>query len=208
MAAFTLLQHAGAIAYVADWTKSVIVVIDAQNDYLDGSLPLSGVEDAIGEITRLLEMARADGVPVVHIVHHSDAGSSLFAAGSRGAEIIPAVAPAEGEPVIAKSFPNAFNGTGLQEALAEIASRTGRSDLILVGFMTHMCISATARAALDLGLKATVIASATATRALPDPVGGDIPAETVHRTALAEIADRAATVVPDISAVAKQLAKV
>ena len=85
---------------------------------------------------------------------------------------------------------------------------TGRTELILVGFMTHMCIGATARAALDLGLQATVVASATATRDLPDPLGGVIPAETVQRTALAEIADRFATVVRDISEVAKPAAKV
>ena len=37
-------------------------------------------------------------------------------------------------------------------------SRAGRNTLILAGFMTHMCISASARAALDLGYQTTVIA--------------------------------------------------
>ncbi|MEJ1933320.1 isochorismatase family protein, partial [Nostoc sp. NIES-2111] len=77
----------------------------------------------------------------------------------------------------------------------------GRSTMILAGFMTHMCISATARASLDLGIPATVVASATATRDIPDPLGGTIPAETVHRTALAEIADRFASVVASVEEV-------
>jgi hypothetical protein len=62
--------------------------------------------------------------------------------------------------------------------------------------MTHMCVSATVRAALDRGLSSTVAMDATATRDLPDPLGGgDLPAGIVHRAALAAIADRFATVV-------------
>jgi nicotinamidase-related amidase len=208
MAPLTLLQHSGAAAKIADWTKSVIVVIDAQNEYVDGNLPLHGVGEAVGEISRLLGAARTDGVPVIHIVHHSPPDDRLLAAGSHGAEIIPALRPADGEKIIPKTLPNAFAGTSLTAELSAIAAETGRTDLILVGFMTHMCLSATARAALDLGLKATVIASATTTRDLPDPLGGIIPARVVHHTALAEIADRSATVVRDIAAVAKPAVKV
>jgi len=63
--------------------------------------------------------------------------------------------------------------------------------------MTHMCVSSTARAALDLGYRATVIADATATRALPDPTGGpDLAPEALQRAALAELADRFAVVAP------------
>jgi hypothetical protein len=50
--------------------------------------------------------------------------------------------------------------------------------------------------ALDRGLSSTVAQDATATRDLPDPTGGVLPADTVHRAALAAIADRFATVVP------------
>ena len=208
MAPLTLLQRSGAIAEAADWQKAVIVVIDAQNDYIDGSLPLTGVEAAVAEIRSLLDLAREDGVPVVHVIHKSGAGSWLFDPGSHGAEIIAALAPVNGERVVEKTLPNAFAGTDLHAVLTGIAKETGRSELVLTGFMTHMCVGATARAALDLGFKSTVIASATATRDLPDPLGGMIPAETVQRTALAEIADRFATVARDISAVAKRAAKV
>ncbi|WP_223844034.1 MULTISPECIES: hypothetical protein [Rhizobium] len=45
--------------------------------------------------------------------------------------------------------------------------------------------------------------SAALSRDLPDPLGSMIPAETVHRTALAEIADRFATVVPNVAAIVK-----
>jgi len=104
------------------------------------------------------------------------------------------IARRAGEPVLPKGLPNAFAGTALEARLRE----TGRRELILAGFMTHMCISSTARAALDLGYRTTVVAGATATRDLPDPIGpGTVPAADVQRAALAALADRFAVVVPD-----------
>jgi nicotinamidase-related amidase len=93
---------------------------------------------------------------------------------------------------VVKSLPNAFAKTDLDARL----KATGRIDLIVAGFMTHMCVSATTRAALDLGYRATVVAEATATRDLPDGTGGVLEAALVKRVALAELADRFARVVP------------
>jgi nicotinamidase-related amidase len=57
--------------------------------------------------------------------------------------------------------------------------------------MTHMCVSATARAALDLGYQSTVLSDATATRDLPDPAGnGVVAAADLHRAELAALSDR------------------
>jgi hypothetical protein len=56
--------------------------------------------------------------------------------------------------------------------------------------MTHMCVSTTVRAALDLGYRCTVIATACATRDLPDGRGGVVPAGIVHRANLVALADR------------------
>jgi len=72
--------------------ESTIVVIDAQHEYLDGALVLPGVATALEEIGRLLERARAQRAPVIHIVHHGKAGG-LFAPGSPGAEIAAPAAP-------------------------------------------------------------------------------------------------------------------
>ena len=68
--------------------------------------------------------------------------------------------------------------------------------------MTHMCLQATVRAALDLGLKATVVAAATATRDLPDPISGEaVPAAQVQRNALAAMNDRFATIAATTEAI-------
>ena len=96
----------------------------------------------------------------------------------------------QGEAVIEKGLPNAFAGTDLQAQLAA----TGRKNIILAGFMTHMCISSTARAGLDLGFRITVDANSCATRDLPDGRGGSVPAATIHDVALVELSDRFAII--------------
>ena len=60
-----------------------------------------------------------------------------------------------------------------------------------------MCVSSTARAALDLGFRVTIDANSCATRALPDGRGGTIGAATVHDVALVELSDRFAVIARD-----------
>lgn len=186
----TLLQMAGASNEPAPLSESVVVIIDAQNEYVEGRLPLTGVDPALDQIAQLLQAARAAGAPVIHVVHRGRAGG-LFDPLGKMFQIHPKAAPAAGEKIIEKELPNAFAKTALHLAL----QATERKSLVLAGFMTHMCVSATARAALDHGWKTTVAGDAAATRDLPDPMGGEpIPAPMLHRAALAEIADRFALV--------------
>lgn len=191
----TLLQMAGAPLTPAPLDRATLLLIDCQGEYTDGALPLAGVAAAVDEAARLLERARREGVPVVHIAHQGSKGG-LFDPEGGGGRIVPALAPRADEAVIGKTMPNAFAGTALQARLQEI----GRPELIVAGFMTHMCVSATVRAALDLGYRSTLVAGATATRDLPDPAGGTVPAGVLQRAALAALADRFAIVVPDSGA--------
>lgn len=101
------------------------------------------------------------------------------------------VRPIEGEPYIVKGLPNAFANTDLDVRLR----RLGRPEVIFVGAQTHMCVSATVRAALDLGWRSTMVADACATRNLPASDGSVLSAVEVQRTALAELADAFAIVV-------------
>ena len=105
-------------------------------------------------------------------------------------------APETNEAVVTKALPNAFAGT----ELADLLRKTGRKTIIFAGFMTHMCISSSVRAATDLGYGATVVGNACATRDLPDGAGGVVTAAELHRASLAALSDRFATVVPDAAA--------
>ncbi len=192
----TLLQMAGAPLHPSPLAASALVLIDHQMEYLTGGVPLVGIDAAIAELGRLLALARAGGVPVFHVVHHGRPGGALFDPAGPQVAIIPALAPRDGEAVVVKSLPNAFAGTPLHGLIRE----TGRTELMVGGFATHMCVSATTRAALDLGFRTTVIAAACATRDLPDPLGGIVAADTLHRAELAALADRFAVVVADCAA--------
>ncbi|BBF93779.1 cysteine hydrolase family protein [Blastochloris tepida] len=186
----TLRDLVGAPSVPPRLADAVVVVVDAQREYVDGHLPLVGVHEALARLADVLAAARAAGAPVIHVQHRGAAGGAFDPAGPGFAFADPA-APVTGERVVEKTQPNSFAGTDLAEAVAE----TGSRQIVLVGFMTHMCVSTTARAALDHGLGVTVIADACATRHLPDPTGGPvIPAAEIHRVALAELADRFAIV--------------
>jgi nicotinamidase-related amidase len=185
----TLLEMSGADLKPPPLSGSTLVIIDAQNEYLDGKLALPDVKAAVDALARLLTKARSASAPVVHIQHKGRAGG-LFDLDARGGAIIDAVKPLGTESIVHKPLPNAFAQTDLDATLKKL----GRTQLIIAGFMTHMCVSSTARAALDLGYKATVAADAAATRDLPDPMGGVISAAALHRAALAELADRFAIV--------------
>jgi nicotinamidase-related amidase len=73
--------------------------------------------------------------------------------------------------------------------------------VVLAGFMTHMCVNSTARAAFNHGFRPTVVASAAATRALAGPDGTSLPARQVHDAALASMHDLFAIVVRDSHAI-------
>jgi nicotinamidase-related amidase len=185
----TLLELSGADMRPPPLSGATLVIIDAQNEYLDGKLALPGVKPAVDALARLLAKAREAGGTIVHVQHKGRAGG-LFDLEARGGTIIEAVKPAGGEAVVSKPLPNAFAHTDLDATLKKI----GRTQLVIAGFMTHMCVSSTARAALDLGYKTVVAADAAATRDLPDPMGGVIGADALHRAALAGLADRFAIV--------------
>lgn len=194
----TLLELAGAPAGTPHLNDSVLIVIDAQHEYVDGKLPLNGIDAALAEIGALLTRARKAGVPIIHIKHRGRPNGA-FGPNTAGFAIADAASPAGTETVIEKALPNAFTGTTLNATLEGL----GRKQLVLTGFMTHMCVEATARAALDHAFKTTIVAAATATRDLPDPLTGEtVPAAEVQRNALAALADRFATVVPKADAVA------
>ena len=169
-----------------------LLVVDIQQDYFPGgAYPLSGPEEAAAAARRLLDAFRASGEPVVHLQHVWDAPEATFMIpGTPGVEIHPLVAPADGEPVIEKAFPNGFRDTPLAERLAE----RGVDHLVVVGMMSSMCVDATARAAADAGLAVTVVHDACAA---PDLEFGatTVPAAMVHAAFMAALADGYATVV-------------
>jgi len=186
----TLRNLVGLPADPTSLRASALVMIDCQNTYRRGVMQLEGVEAALDQAARLLARARAVGAPVIHIAHDAGPGSPYDVNAEIG-QIADVVAPRAGEPVIVKKFPSSFEQTDLDERLVKL----GVKNLILAGFMTHVCVNSTARVAFNRGYRTTVVGGATATRALPGPNGRVLPAASVHEVALAALSDIFAVVV-------------
>lgn len=191
----TLRNLAGLPAAPAALADSTLILIDCQNTYTRGPMELEGVQAALDEAATLLERARTAGIPVIHI-QHSDGPGSLYDIEGESGAIVAQVAPRGDEPVVVKSYPNSFVQTDLDERLKAV----GASNLVLAGFMTHMCVNSTARGAFNLGYAPTVVAAATATRELPG-VDGPVPAAALQSASLAALSDLFAIVVPGATAV-------
>ncbi|REE99902.1 isochorismatase family protein [Thermomonospora umbrina] len=176
-------------------STGTLIMIDFQNTYRTGVMALPGADRALDAAARLLDRARAAGTPVVHVVNDGGEGGPYDIRAEIG-RIEARVAPRDGEPVVVKGFPNAFHETDLSEVLRRLGAGP---DLVLAGFMTHMCVQFTAQGAFNLGHRPTVVAEACATRPLAGPDGAPIPADALHAAALTTIGDLFGPVAPRVA---------
>lgn len=162
--------------------KLGVIVIDLQNEYLPtGKLPLSGIEAAADNAAKVIADARAKDIPVFHIRHELEGDEApVFVPGTHGVEIQPAVAPVGDEPVIVKNHINSFRETDLKHQL----DKHRIEEVVIVGAMSHMCVDACVRAAVDMGYPTTVLHDACATLDLKFD-GVSVPAAHVHAAMMA-----------------------
>lgn len=153
------LCHHGGMSFV-------LVFVDVQENFLDGSGAVPDAAPLRGELAALLDRARATGTPVVHVLNDGAAGEpdEPFTPGWQ-----PVFPAREEEPVFRKTEPDSFTSPGLAGALA----LTGARGLVLAGFQSEFCISATARRALGEGYDVVLARGAHGTY----PEGGATAAE-------------------------------
>lgn len=188
MSRTTLRELNGFDATPAALAGSTLILVDYQNTYTRGVMELDGWQDSLDAAARLLARAREAGTKVVHVINDGGEGTPYDIRAEIG-RIHPAVAPADGETVVVKKAPDSFHGTDLGEHVPE------GGDVIIAGWMTHMCVAFTAQGAFLRGNRPTVVADACATRSLP-VAGTDLDARQVHHSALATIGDLYGVVVP------------
>jgi nicotinamidase-related amidase len=193
-ASTTLREIVGLDQQAAPLKDSALIMIDCQNTYRSGIMQLTGVEEALQEAQKLLHMARALKIPVFHIRHDAGPGTPYDINAPIGA-IADEVAPVAGESVITKNYPNAFIQTDLDAQL----KTAGVKNLVLAGFMTHMCINSTAHGAFNLGYNVAVVAGATASRPLQAANGKVLSAQEVHDGAIASTRDLYAAIIDRVA---------
>ncbi|KAI9164205.1 Secreted isochorismatase effector Isc1 [Paramyrothecium foliicola] len=170
----------------ASTSDSVLVIIDAQNEYVSGILKTENLLSTRAANVALLQKYRTASAPIVHIVHKTPEGAPVFTPGTHLAQIFDELKPKDGESIIYKEFPGSFTGTNLQDIL----ETSGRKKIVLTGYMAHVCVSTTARQASEKGWDVLVAKDAVGDRHIP---GAD--ASLLVELALAEIADAFGTVI-------------
>ncbi|WP_025602337.1 cysteine hydrolase family protein [Burkholderia sp. WSM2230] len=171
--------------------RRALLVIDVQNEYVSGDLPIEfpEVQGSLANIGRAMDAARAAGVPVVVVQNFAPAGSPLFARGSEGAELHPVVASRERDHYVEKSLPSAFTGTDLADWLATRNIDT----LTVVGYMTHNCDASTINHAVHAGLAVEFLHDATGSVPYENSAGF-ASAEDIHRVFCVVLQSRFAAV--------------
>ncbi|MBN8939986.1 MAG: cysteine hydrolase [Rhizobiales bacterium] len=170
-------------AVTIDWDRTALVVIDMQRDFLEpGGFgealgnDVSKLARAVGPIRRLLTLARANKILVVHTRegHRPDLADApplkvargdprfrigatgpmgrILVRGEPGHDIVPELRPADGEPVVDKPGKGAFYETDLALILRNRAIET----LIVCGVTTEVCVHTTVREANDRGFRCLV----------------------------------------------------
>ena len=168
-----------------------LLVIDVQGEYDGGALPIAWppLEVSLPNIRRAIDAAAARRIPLVVVQQTGPADAPAFATGSPGWRLLDVMDGVAADLAIEKALPSAFAGTPLQEWL----QTSGVDTVTLVGFLTHNCIDSTAREALHRGYRVEVLADATGTVALRNPVGR-AGAEELHRHTLLVLQSRFAAV--------------
>lgn len=174
-----------------------LIVVDAQNEFSPKGLrPVPNHADALVAIRRRVAAARAAGAPIAWVRHHNRPHESrAFVPGSWGAELSPELDPnfdSDLERMFEKDIFGAFTGTELE---AWLRAR-GATQVAVVGFFTHMCLSTTVREALVRDFEVLVDPDATGAHAIQHPLLGALTADEVRRSALLQLADMGATIAP------------
>lgn len=173
--------------------RRALIVIDVQNEYVDGKLRIEypPVADSLANIGRAMDAATAAGLPVIVVQNHAPPTAPLFAKGSEGWRLHPVVAARPHDCWLEKTLPSAFAGTELRGWL----QRHEIDTLSVAGYMTHNCVSATVFEALHAGLTPEFLVDASGSVPYRNDAGA-VSAEEIHRTFSVVMHSRFAAVVP------------
>jgi nicotinamidase-related amidase len=132
---------------------TALVVIDVQNAWLRGCWPITidGI-DIVQKIAGILGPVRSAGIPVVFVIDVSMRGrySESALALAEPLEVV------DGDAVIEKTYPNAFESTSLGADLRAM----GITTLLITGFASHACVFSTVNGALAQGFKVIIVEDA------------------------------------------------
>lgn len=158
--------------------KRALIVIDVQNEYFTGGLPIAYPDPQVSvtNIGIAMDTAHAAGIPVIVVQQTSPASSPLFAIETDGWQLHPVVASRPRDHYLRKLLPSAYPETDLAQWL----QARGIDTLTVVGYMTHNCDASTINHALHNGTAVEFLHDASG--AVPyQNQAGFASAEDIHR---------------------------
>lgn len=160
--------------------KRALIVIDVQNEYFDGALPISYPPNSFQNILEAIHVAQAKGVCIVFVQHTTlKQNAKAFVKNTKTWEFHDTFKTITPTLYIEKNHASAFSGTDLNWQLRNI----GIDTVAIVGYMTQNCCDATAREASALGYSVEFLSDATGTLAFHNEAG-EASAEELHRSFL------------------------
>ena len=160
--------------------KRALLVIDVQNEYFTGKLPVTYPTGSLDNILKTIKAAQAKGISVIAVQHTApQKDSKTFRKGTEEWKLHPQVEEVGYDLLLEKELPGSFTGTGLETWLRERDVDT----LVIAGYMTQMCCDTTARQAMHLGFNVEFLSDATGTLQIAN-YAGTISAEELHRAIL------------------------
>ncbi len=176
---------------MASTSRRALLVIDVQNDYAGGKLPIEypDVRVSLDNIGRAMDAARETGVPVVVVQTVLPADAPMMARETPGADLHEVVRSRPRDLLLQKSLPSALAGTHLLEWLRDRGIQT----VTVVGYMTQNCDDSTIRHAVHAGLLVEFLSDASGSVAYSNRAGY-ASAEEIHRVFTVVLQSRFAAV--------------
>jgi nicotinamidase-related amidase len=161
--------------------KRALLVIDVQNEYFTGKMPVTYPAGSFGRLLKAVDAARKAAMPVILIRHEAtQKDAAAFIRGSHGWQIREELLKQAGYArIIDKTLPGSFTGTELEGLLRE----QGVDTVVICGYMSQMCCDTTARQAVHLGFSVEFLSDATGTLDVAN-AAGKITAEELHKAVL------------------------
>ncbi|MFL1500715.1 cysteine hydrolase family protein [Pseudomonas sp. O64] len=168
-----------------DPKTTALLVIDFQNEYFTGRMPIPDGMKALENTQRLIKFADKEKIQVIHVQHIAPDGAAVFAKNGKTVDFHPLMKPRAQDTLVQKTTVSVFASTDLDAQLKKAGVKT----LIISGLMTHACVAGAARDAAPLGYDVVVASDASATRAITRADGHSVTKDELHNSALAEIED-------------------
>ena len=148
--------------------SEALLVIDVQNEYFTGLLPVTYPPGSLARILEAMDAAHMARIPVIVIQHSNKVqGAVAFVPGTPTWELHPDVKKRSSDLLVEKTLPGSFTGTDLGPWLEE----HGIKSLVIAGYMTQMCCDTTARQALHRGYAVKFLSDATGTLTISNSAG-------------------------------------